>query len=89
MSYKSYMSIMGGVCLAMIILIAIAIKCTTDDLSAPTVKTSANKELKVVYQQVDTEINYPKPEYTRPVSQAIDTEIKEDRADDSGVEVQQ
>ena len=90
MSFKQYMSLMGGVCLALTILIAIAIKCTASNLSSARPSSAApEKELKVVYQKPDTIVDYPKPSHTsieKPVSEPATKEIP---ADDSSVEVQQ
>ena len=85
MSYKQYMSIMAGICLALILAIVVVVKCTVDDLSGdrPRITSSLPEVTKVVYQKPDTTVDFPRP------AQAHDTAIsKEDSPDDSSLEVQ-
>ena len=85
MSYKQYMSIMAGICLALILAIVVVVRCTVNDLSGdrhPTM-SSIPEVTKVVYQKPDTIVDFPRP------VQAHDTAIsKEDSPDDSSLEVQ-
>lgn len=88
MSFKQYMSLMGGICLALIILIITTVKCTINNLSFDRPRPAIHKEeYKVFYQKPDSAVDYPKPSYVPADEPVVEQITEEAPADDSSVEV--